>query len=128
MYRTRPLWYQEGLPEILTLFSQIMLAEKPENLHPLSSFATPDFDQDGVHLTPYSGLEFVLGLFDGAQTLLEGLSSATEQSVIKTCESTRVVEDRVVALEQDHCHLNCVVDNKIAINSEMSDFLKNERF
>lgn len=128
MYRTRPLWYREGLPEILTLFSQLMSAEKPENLHLLSSYATPEFDQDGVHLTPYSGLEFVLGLFDGAQTLIEGLSSTTEQSVVKTCESTRVLEDRVVALEQDHRRLNRVVDNKIAIDSEMSDFFKNERF
>ena len=128
MYRTRPLWYREGLPEILNMFSQIMTTERPGNLHLLSSFATPDFDQDGVHLTPYSGLEFVLGLFDGAQTSLERLASDTEVIVSKTSESTRVLEDRVVALEQDHRRLNRVVDDKIAVDSEMSDFLKNERF
>ena len=128
MYRTRPLWYREGLPEILNMFSQIMTTERPGNLHLLSSFATPDFDQDGVHLTPYSGLELVLGLFDGSQTSLERLASDTEVIVSKTSESTRVLEDRVVALEQDHRRLNRVVDDKIAVDSEMSDFLKNERF
>ena len=110
------------------MFSQIMSSDKPENFHLLPSFATPDFDQDGVHLTPYSGLEFVLGLFDGAQSIIDSLGSETDAVVSKNSESTRVLEDRVIALEQDHRRLNRVVDDKIAIDSEMSDFLKNERF
>ena len=128
MYRTHPLWYREGLPEILTSFSLIMSHERPENLHLLPSFSTPEFDQGGVHLTPYSGLEFVLSLVDGAQELIDGLPTATEEVVSKNTESTRVLEDRVVALEQDHRRLNRVVDNQIAVEAEMSDFLKNERF
>ena len=128
MYRARPLWYREGLPEILMLFSQVIGADRPANLHLLSSFATPDFDQDGLLLTPYSGLEFVLSLFDGAQSLIDGLTATVEEVVVKNCESNRLLEDRMVALEQDHRRLNRVVDDKIAIDAEMSDFLKNERF
>ena len=128
MYRTHPLWYREGMPEILTTFSLIMSNERPENLHLLPSFATPEYDQGGVHLTPYSGLEFVLGLVDGAQELIDGLPTAPEGVVVKNTESTRVLEDRMVALEQDHRRLNRVVDGKIALDAEMADFLKNERF
>lgn len=35
-------------------------------LHLLPSFPTPEFDQDGVHLTVYSGLEFMIHLFDSS--------------------------------------------------------------
>ena len=128
MYRLSPLWYREGLPEILLLFSVIMNADKPDNLHLLPSFATPDFDQGGIHLTPYAGLEFVLGLFDGAQAVIEGLSASVEELAVLNCETNRVLADRVVALEQDHRRLNKVVDDKIAVDAEMADFLKNERF
>ena len=112
MYRTNPLWYREGLPEIMSLFSQILTAEKPENLHLLPSFSTPEFDQSGVHLTPYSGLEFILSLFDGSQELISGLSASLDAGAIKNRESSRVLEDRVVALEQDHRRLNkvCLID------------------
>ena len=34
----------------------------------------------------------------------------------------------MMALEQDHRRLNRIVDNKIAIDSEQSDFRQNERF
>ena len=128
MYRTNPLWYREGLPEVLNLFSQVMGQERPENLHLLPSFATPDFDGDGIHLTPYSGLEYILHLFDSSQELLENLNSDVEQVVTKSSEAHRVLEDRVVALEQDHRRLHRVLDHKIAADAEMADFVKNERF
>ena len=128
MYQMSPLWYREGLPEILNLFSQVMNSEKAENLHLLSSFATPDFDKSGTHLTPYSGMEFVLSLFDAAQEIIDNQASGAEQKTARSCELTRVLEDRVVALEQDHRRLNRVVDDKIAIDAELADALKNERF
>ena len=128
MYRSSPMWYRNGLPEILTNFSKTLFAEKPENLHLLPSFPTPDFEKDGVHLTPYAGLEFILHLFDGSLELLEGLGQGQDVAVVKNCELNRVLEDRVVALEQDHRRLNNVVDDKIAIDAEMADFIKNERF
>ena len=127
MYRTNPIWYREGLPEILTLFSQTLTKNVPQNLRALPSFATPEYQTDGVNLTSYSGLEYVLHLFDSAQDLIErpkdlGLVSA------RTCEATRVLEDRVTVLEQDHRRLNQVMDHKIAIDAELSDFRQNERF
>ena len=128
MYRSSPLWYREGLPEILTLFSSVMIQDRPSNLYLLSSFPTPDFDQDGVHLTPYSGMEFILHLFDCSQTLLENKDTEVELVAARNSESVRVLEDRVVALEQDHRRLHRVVDNKIAIDAENADFARNERF
>ena len=66
MYRTRPYWYTTSLPEVLMEFSAVVSANRPPNLHLLEGFATPEFLQDGVHLTPYSGLRFVVHLFDAA--------------------------------------------------------------
>ena len=128
MYRSHPTWYREGLPEILTLFSQTLSPERPANLHLLPSFATPEFDSDGVHLTPYSGLEYILHLFDSSHELFAQLESSPEELAIMSTESTRVLEDRVMALEQDHRRLNRVVESKNAVDSEMDDFLKNEKF
>ena len=128
MYRTSPTWYREGLPEVLTLFSQTMTSDKPPNLHLLPSFATPDFESDGVHLTPYSGLEYVLHLLDSAHDLFEFLEAPIDEVAVKTCESTRVLEDRVMALEQDHRRLNRVVESKTAVDAEFDDFHKNETF
>ena len=127
MYRSAPIWYREGLPEILTLFSQVMGSELPKNCRLLPSFATPEFDQDGVHLTSYSGLEYLLHLFDSSSEILERSPEISEVAS-RTCESTRVLEDRVMVLEQDHRRLNRVVENKIAIDSEMADFRQNERW
>ena len=127
MYRTAPVWYRDGLPEILMLFSQSLITEKPANLHILPSFSTPEFEADGVHLTIYSALQFVLHLFDSAQELLDNLSSSTSEVATRNSETTRVLEDRVMVLEQDHRRLNRVLEHKIAIDSELADFHANER-
>ena len=128
MYRTSPIWYREGLPEILTIFSQTLgqRHELPPNLRILPSFATPEYDDGGIHLTAYSGLEFLLHLFDSASDLLEKSPELSEVTT-RTCESTRVLEDRVMVLEQDHKRLNRVVEHKIAIDSELSDARLNEQ-
>ena len=128
MYRTTPIWYREGMSEILTLFSQMMSSERPDNLLLLPSFPTPEYDPDGVHLTPYSGLEFVMHLFDSSEELMGRLALEVGELTSKNVESNRALEDRVVALEQDHRRLVRVVDDKVAIDAEMADFLKNERF
>ena len=128
MYRTSPVWYREGLPEILSVFSSTLGqgTDLPPNLHILPSFATPEYEADGVHLTAFSGLEFLLHLFDSSQDLLDRSPELCDVTV-RTCESTRVLEDRVMVLEQDHRRLNRVVENKIAIDAEISDFRDNER-
>ena len=128
MYRTNPTWYREGLPEVLTLFSQTFSSDRPENAHLLPSFATPEFDSGGVHLTPYSGLEYILHLFDSSLDLLDSLEAPLEEVAVKASESTRVLEDRVMALEQDHRRLNRVVESKSATDAELEDFRKNEKF
>ena len=112
---------------MLTLFSQILGQDLPGNLHLLPSFPTPEFDLDGVHLTSYSGLEYLLHLFEGSDAILDR-SPEPEAVAIRSSESTRVLEDRVMVLEQDHRRLNRVVENKIAIDHEMSDFRTNESF
>ena len=129
MYRSFPVWYREGLPEILSLFSQAfsVSSDRPPNLLLLPSFATPEFDHTGVHLTAYSGLEYIMHLFDSADEVLNAAALPVEAVAIKTNESTRVLEDRVMVLEQDHRRLSRVVENKTAIDSELADFRANER-
>ena len=128
MYRTGPTWYREGLPEVLTLFSQVFSTDRLQGLHLLPSFSTPDYEADGVHLTAYSGLEYIMHLFDASQELFVQLESSLDDLSVKACESTRVLEDRVMVLEQDHKRLNQVVEHKIATDCEFADFQKNERF
>ena len=127
MYRSAPIWYREGLSEVMGMFSQVFGSERPVNLHLLPSFATPEFDADGVHLTPYSGLEYITHLFDSTQHVLENLTLDTDQCVSQTCETTRVLEDRVMVLEQDHRRLNKVVERKTALDAEIDAFHENER-
>ena len=128
MYRSTPVWYREGLAEILSLFSQIFSADRPDGLILLPSFPKPDFQADGVHLTPYSGLEFLLHLFDSASDALQTLSLPLPDLAQKSSESTRLLEDRVMVLEQDHRRLDGVVEAKSAADAELFDFRENERF
>ena len=122
MYRTTPLWYREGLAEILTVFSQVFNVDKPDNLILLPSFSTPSFEADGVHLTAYSGLEFIMHLFDSSQEALDNLSLALPAIAQKLTEANRVLEDRVMVLEQDHRRLGNVVTSKTAADAELFDF------
>ena len=50
-----------------------------------------------------------------------------EKVAERTAASNRVLEDRVVVLEQDHRRLNKVVEDKVAIDSELADWRENER-
>ena len=125
MYRSSPIWYREGLPEVMTTFSSVMCLDKPANLNLLSSFPTPSYDSSGTALTPYSGLEFLMHLFDNSRETLANLERPATVQAAKTSEGTRVLEDRVMALEQDHRRLNQVVESKIAVDAEEADFREN---
>ena len=125
MYRSSPLWYREGLAEILKKFSEVLSGY--EHLHLMPSFSTPQFEDDGVHLNPYSGLEFVLHLFDSAGNLLDSLSNSLETHAAITSESTRRLEDRMMAIEQDHLRLNRSFEYKTAIDAEIADYHENIR-
>ena len=126
MYRTSPVWYREGLPEILQKFSDVM-KNRPPSVLLMPSFPTPRFESDGIHLSAYSGMEFVLHLFDSAGELLDQQSLDLESKSTITNENTRVLEDRVMVLEQDHRRLNERFELKSAIDAELSDFQENIR-
>ena len=127
MYRKHPLWYRDGLPEVLSRFSAELMRDRPINLYAMPSFTTPDFESDGLHLTAYSGLEFVLHLFDSATMILDSLDKDPAARGAQSTENSRLLEDRMVALEQDHRRLNQAFDLKVAIDAELNDILKNER-
>ena len=126
MYRAVPLWYRDGMPEVMTKFSEVF-RDRPLNVLLMSSFATPELETDGIHLTAYSGLAFVLHLFDSAISLLDSLTMPAPELSAQVVESARVLEDRVMSLEQDHRRLNKAVENKTAIDSELDDYQENLR-
>ena len=113
---------------MLTTFSQAFAQERPANLLMMPSFATPAFQADGVHLTPFSGLEYLMHLFDSSEDLLVALASSPAAATSRNTEVSRVLEDRMMALEQDHRRLNKVVEDKIAIDAEASDAIVNEKW
>ena len=127
MYRSTPGWYRDAMPEVLQKFSEVMKM-KPPNLLLMPSFPTPSYEADGVHLTAYSGLEYVIHLFDSAVDLLSSVSLDQDGRNSKTCETTRVLEDRMVALEQDHRRLNREFESKSVIDSELACYHENIRF
>ena len=127
MYRTAPAWYRDAMPEVLQKFSDVMKT-RPTNLLLMPSFPTPSFEADGVHLTAYSGLEYVIHLFDSAVELLGSAALDQDGRNVKTCESTRVLEDRMVALEQDHRRLNREFESKSVIDAELACFHENIRY
>lgn len=126
MYRTHPVWYRDGLPEILTRFSSLMSGTRKIRLLP--SFATPDFEADGIHLTSYSGLEYIIHLFDSVEAALsedKSDESDCDERFLKSTESARLLEDRMMALEQDHRRLNRSVEYRAAVDAELHDFHEN---
>jgi len=116
------------MPEILTMFSSSFVKSVlgVPNLFALPSFPTPAFEDDGVHLTPYSGLEFVLYLFDTSKTLLDSIGSGSESRPVEN-ESVRSLEDRVMAVEQNQRSLASDFELKVAVDSELACFRANER-
>ena len=75
----------------------------------------------------FPGLEFVLHLFDSARSVLESASANIEEKTALTSESNRVLEDRMMALEQDHRRLNKFVEWRAAVDCELADFHENIR-
>ena len=130
MYRESPIWYRDNLSQIMMKFSEVF-SRSQSGILLMPSFARPDLESDGVHLTAYSGLEFALYLFDSARVTIETAESTVEEKSSKSTESNRLLEDRVMALEQDHRRLNKFVEWKTAVDSELADFhenLRNERW
>ena len=129
MYRTSPVWFREGMSEIMLKFSSAAsgLQPLPANLHLMSSFSKPVLESDGVHLTPYSGMEFALHLFDEPERIIRSLASVLEIRVTQHDEDIRLLKDRVLVLEQDHKRLNARTEMQFAIDQELADFQQNLR-
>lgn len=129
MYRKWPLWYRDGLPEVLHSFSDLYAKGSltVSNLSAMPGFPTPSFESDGIHLTPYSGLEYVLHLFDRAQMILSSSSLTPEGREPVLSESNRLLKDQVIALQQDHQRLSSAFELKAAADAEMACYLENER-
>ena len=127
MYRVTPVWYLDGLNEVHQNFSKLMSQGRPRNLLLMSSFPNPALEADGVHLTPFSGLEYVVYLFDKSLELVKSQKDSPEAFVLAHTESIRGLEDRVVVLEQDHRRLNRQVEDKSAVDAELHDFDENKR-
>jgi hypothetical protein len=128
MYRRHPLWYRDGHHEVLGRFSDAFSknALLIRNLHAMPGFPGPSFESDGVHLTAYSGMEFVLHLFDRSKVFLSSLSNPEERQC-GLVESVRLLSDQMISLQQDHQRLSSAFDTKSAVDSELACFQENQR-
>lgn len=127
MFRSRPLWYNEGLAEVLQKFSSLLSVAKPSNLLLLPSFPTPEFESDGVHLTPYAGIEYLIHLFDSSKDLLSTSEAATPERIDRGSEATRLLEDRMMVVEQKQLIIGKTLELKTAIDAELACFQENVR-
>ena len=127
MYRTTPLWYRDGITEILAKFSELApdLSSRPANILMMPSFSKSQLEADGVHLTPYSGMEFVLFLFEAAEDLATRAVAPVNVQVASVVEVATNHSHRLAVLEQDHARLVKRFDHEVAIRSEFDDFQTN---
>ena len=131
MYRLVPIWYRESLPEIMQKFSKMLGEERPSNVLVVPSFAKFDLEADGIHLTPYSGMEYLIHLFDDTQELRNKSMLPDVAKVAKIDLEAIGLANRVVVLEQDHARLNRRFERQSAETSELLDLdenLRNEIF
>ena len=132
MYRTTPLWYRDGMADILMTFeSALRITDRPINIWVLPCFPRPQLEADGVHLTPFSGLEYVLHLFDASQEAFSTLTLGDSSRIDQVVSANRVLESRVSVVELDHARLVKSFEFQTAITAEALDCqenLKNESF
>ena len=125
LFRIRPAWYQRELAQIASRFSSTFSTNLAQNLLLLPSFISQDLMPDCVHLTPVSGLHFVLHLFDQTETLLSLEPASSEIKLAHVQESVRHHGDRLSFLESKHGQLKKRVDLKAAKDSEFDDWVTN---
>ena len=133
MYRTVPLWYRDGMSEVMKLFDAAFqsLSDRPTNLWSLPCFSRAQLEADGIHLNQFSGLEYVLHLFDSSQAVFSSLTKTDSARIDGVEGSNRALENRVSVIEQDHARLVTSFEFQSAITAEALDCqenLKNEAF
>ena len=125
LYRKLPHWYHSGLTQIASRFSSVFSTSGIANLRLLPTFSCQDLMPDGKHLTPVSGLHYVLHLFDQTDAALSSPNLSGEVQFLQVKEQVRHHEDRMSYLESKHGQLHQVVDHKIAVDAEFSDSVTN---
>ena len=103
-----------------------MSADRPPNLHVLPSFLSQDLLPDGVHLTPVSGLHYVLHIFDQTEAALSLSTQNSDSKLVHVQEAVRQHDDRLVFLETRHDRLSCSHDVKVAADAEFRDWMINK--
>lgn len=66
-------------------------------------------------------------LFDQAEALFESFALSPEDVLLKQVKSHCLLEDCVLAIEQDLRPLIQIVEDKMAIDAELANLSKNER-
>ena len=123
LYLNRPAWYRNGLSQIGSRFSSCF--SSLSGMWLLPGFSSQELLPDGVHLTPVSGLHYLLQMFDQSESILSNLADAPEKHLLRGLEFSRQVNDRLIYLERDHDRLSHVVDLKLATSAEFDDWTLN---
>ena len=126
LYRQHPLWYQRGLAQVASRFSSAMSANRPPNLHLLPSFMSQDLLPDGIHLTPVSGLHYVLHVFDQTKVALDLATQNSDSKISHVQEAVRQHDDRLVFIENRHDQLSTSHNIKTAADAEFKDWMINK--
>ena len=124
LYRSRPYWYRQQLPEVAQQLSNVFGTSHPPNFHLLPSFINQD-SHDGVNLTPVAGLHYVLHIFDKSEAILAAAASAAEDVLVVVREEVRAHSDRLAFIEHDHSQLYHAQSFKAAEDAEFSDWVLN---
>ena len=102
-----------------------MSTNQPVNLHLLPSFISQDLQPDGCHLTPVSGLHYIIHLFDHSEAALALHHCNPEIKMAAVQESVRQHDDRLSYLESRHLGLHDRVNLKMASDAEFKDWTIN---
>ena len=124
LYRSRPYWFRQQLPEVAAQMSKIFAESRPPNFHLLPSFINQD-SADGINLTPVAGLHYVIYLFDKSAAVLADAESVAEVQLGVVREVVRSHDDRIAYLEHDHSQLHHDYSLKAAIDAEFADWVEN---
>ena len=102
-----------------------MSTNQPDNLLLLPSFVSQDLLPDGQHLSPVSGLHYILHIFDQSEASIALKSCSSEIKLVAVQESVRQHDDRLSYLESCHLGLHDTVNLKTATDAEFKDWTIN---
>ena len=84
-----------------------------------------------MHLDPFSGLQYVLHLFDSSQDVFSRLTLSDSSRIDLALDHSRALENRVTVVEQDHARVIKSFELQSAITAEAlecQENMKNEAF